>query len=81
MDAATFKVKRLSRGHSQDNQDCMCKHENGEDGDEYESNPGCPEAGHSHEVSSLSFAADGEWVMSGSHDHTIRVWDTHAVAR
>ena len=53
VDAATFKVKRLSRGHSQDNQDCMCKHENGEDGDEYESNPGCPEAGHSHEVSKL----------------------------
>jgi WD40 repeat protein len=36
---------------------------------------------HSDTVSSVAFSADGQWVMSGSHDKTIRLWDTHAVAQ
>ena len=69
------------RGHSEDNQDCTCKHDAGEDEDEYESNPDCPVRGHSDSLSSVAFSADGQWVMSGSYDKTIRLWDTHAVAQ
>ena len=33
--------------------------------------------GHSDQVSSVAFSADGQWVMSGSNDKTIRLWDTN----
>jgi WD40 repeat protein len=36
--------------------------------------------GHSDSVSSVAFSADGQWVMSGSDDKTIRLWDIHAAA-
>ena len=81
VDVATVAVMRSLRGHSEDNQDCTCKHDAGEDEDEYESNPDCPVRGHSELVSSVAFSADGQWVMSGSYDKTIRLWDTHAVAQ
>ena len=81
VDALTGRVKRSVRGHSEDNQDCTCKHDAGEDEDEYESNPDCPVRGHSDLLSSVAFSADGQWVMSGSYDKTIRLWDTHAVAQ
>ena len=44
-------------------------------------NPECPVTGHSGQVSSVAFSADGQWVMSGSSDKKIRLWDTHAVAQ
>lgn len=34
-------------------------------------------AGHEGPVSSLSFAADGGYLVSGSWDHTVRVWDIY----
>ena len=37
--------------------------------------------GHSKLVLSVAFSADGQWVMSGSSDKTIRLWDTHAAAQ
>ena len=81
VDVATVAVMRSLRGHSEDNQDCTCKHDAGEDEDEYESNPDCPVRGHSDSLSSVAFSADGQWVMSGSSDTTIRLWDTHAIAQ
>jgi len=35
-----------------------------------------PLIGHSRAVSSLTFSASGEWLISSSADSTIRVWDT-----
>ena len=80
-DLSTAACLSTVRGHSEDNQDCTCKHDAGEDEDEYESNPDCPVRGHSDLLSSVAFSADGQWVMSGSYDKTIRLWDTHAVAQ
>ncbi|UCD52490.1 MAG: hypothetical protein JSW27_07600, partial [Phycisphaerales bacterium] len=37
--------------------------------------PERPLTGHSRAVSSLTFSATGEWLMSSSDDSTIRVWD------
>ena len=34
-------------GHSEDNPECTCKHNVGDDEDEYEANPDCPVTGHS----------------------------------
>ena len=31
--------------------------------------------GHTGLVSSLAFAPDGTWLVSGSRDHTAKVWD------
>jgi WD40 repeat protein len=32
-------------------------------------------AGHTDAVRSIVFARDGRWVLSGSHDHTVRAWN------
>jgi WD40 repeat protein len=42
-----------------------------EDGEQY----GAP-AGHTNEVCSVACSPDGQYIVSGSLDHTIRVWDT-----
>jgi WD40 repeat protein len=39
-----------------------------------------PFQGHSGAVYSVSFSPDGEWVISGSEDTTIRVWDVQTGA-
>ena len=31
--------------------------------------------GHTREVRSVMFSRDGMWIMSGSFDRTVRVWD------
>ncbi|PVF91385.1 hypothetical protein CPB86DRAFT_770742 [Serendipita vermifera] len=37
-----------------------------------------PFEGHRHTVSSVSFSPDGHHIVSGSDDHTIRIWDLEA---
>jgi WD40 repeat protein len=70
-DARTGKVKRSLRGHN-GKDGCICKdHLLGA------VNPQCPVTGPSACVSSVAFSADGQWVMSGSGDKTIRLWDAH----
>jgi len=34
--------------------------------------------GHSKEVSSIAYSPDGRLLASGSHDHTVRIWDTRS---
>jgi WD40 repeat protein len=31
--------------------------------------------GHTDFISSVSFSPDGKQIVSGSHDHTVKVWD------
>ena len=33
------------------------------------------QSAHSHNVSSVAFSSDGKTIVSGSWDHTIKVWD------
>jgi WD40 repeat protein len=33
--------------------------------------------GHAHIVSSLQFSLNGQWILSSSHDHTVKVWDSN----
>ena len=74
-DAQTFEVKCPVRGHNGE-APCICGGYKG-----MIRNPECPVTGHSAPVSSVAFSADGQWVMSGSSDKTIRLWDTHAAAQ
>lgn len=34
--------------------------------------------GHEHAVSALAVSPSGQYVVSGSHDNTIKIWETHA---
>lgn len=31
---------------------------------------------HTDAVNALAVSRDGQWLVSGSHDHTLRIWDT-----
>ena len=37
--------------------------------------------GHTDTVSSVAFSPDGTQILSGSHDHTLRLWDISWIAR
>ena len=34
--------------------------------------------GHTHRIESLCFSPDGRWLISGSYDETVRIWDVEA---
>ena len=34
-----------------------------------------PFTGHTHDVTSVGFSPDGQWIVSGSGDHTIHMWN------
>jgi len=38
-------------------------------------NPDCPVLGHSHVVNSVAFSPDGNRVVSGSDDTSVKIWD------
>ena len=35
----------------------------------------CTLAGHSGPVGSAAFSADGKWILSGSEDELVKIWD------
>ena len=43
-----------------------------------EMQPQSPLTGHSDTVTGVTFSADGQWLISGSIDRTIRLWNAHA---
>ena len=42
---------------------------------------GVPLTGHTHLVNSVAFSQDGQWIVSGSLDHIIRVWNAATLTR
>ena len=35
----------------------------------------CTLTGHSNEVNSVAYSPDGKYILSGSDDHTVKIWD------
>ena len=72
------RLKTLE-GHSPNNEECTCKHDAGEDEDEYEADLNCPVQGHcpGHNykgtVLCLVWAPDGSKLVSGG-DNKIKLW-------
>ena len=42
--------------------------------------PKCAAAGHSESVESLTFSPNGKWVVSGSRDKLVKIWDAYTGA-
>ena len=72
VDALTTEVKRSVKGHN-GKDGCICDCDSGDDLND-EVNSECPVTGHSGPVTSIGFSADGQWLVSGSEDKTIRSW-------
>jgi WD40 repeat protein len=36
--------------------------------------------GHTGNITALAYSAQGKWVVTGSEDGTVKVWDTRSVA-
>ena len=43
-------------------------------------NPECPQRGHSSHVRSVAFSPEGKWIVSGSLDQRVKIWDAESGA-
>ena len=71
----------LSLGEHNGKGVCRCAGLEDDRGDYFlKTNPECQVSGHSRKVLSVAFSPDGQRVVSGSIDKTVKIWDTETGA-